>query len=348
VALLEKYELVEEGFFDPLLRGKLADVGRGTLLEIQSAPTLVRWRTGGYAIDAEVGASWNAELTGFACPQQGLACPLFDTREAAVIKLLELKRCAVSDWMYEQRQPERVVPAVVAPTIDAVTRKRRSDGAEQVRVEGGPFVRTSRPAIEDLPTFWIDRTEVTVGDYSKCQAAGRCGAPAFSLSSAPGACVPANDASSKLPRNCVLYSQAKEYCRSVGGDLPTAAQWEKAAGGRTASRFPWGEADATCGFAVMRDRDISERPGCGRSAPAPVGEIGLGASPWGALDMAGSLYEWVLAEGEAVNAEGVSVAEIRGGSWGHEAGYLESGAPVQRMALSITSEGVGFRCVGGE
>jgi formylglycine-generating enzyme required for sulfatase activity len=121
-----------------------------------------------------------------------------------------------------------------------------------------------------LRAFEIDRSEVTVAAYAACAAAGGC--------------MPeGTDTTSLLPQ-MLSWNEAKAYCEYRSKRLPTEAEWEKAARGTNGVRFPWGNADASCDLADFGD--------CGLAA-APVGSFPGGASPYGALDMAGNLAEWV-------------------------------------------------------
>lgn len=196
-----------------------------------------------------------------------------------------------------------------------------------------------------LDAFWIDRTEVTNAQYKKCVSVVVCrpsdlaGDPNFN-----------NDLQ---PVVGVNWNDAKTYCEWAGEQLPTEAQWEKAARGTDGRTYPWGDQAATCDYAVMDDGSGN---GCGQGNKAwPVGSKPQGASPYGALDMAGNVWEWVADWYEeeyyrispAQNPVGPADGSWKGGrsgSWGF-AGFSVRTADRYALAPSDIHGWVGFRCV---
>lgn len=191
-----------------------------------------------------------------------------------------------------------------------------------------------------LDAFWLDQTEVTNTQYEQCVVAGVCNQSAYANDN--------NYNGAEKPVIGVSWFDAVDYCKWVGGRLPTDAEWEYAARGPERLMYPWGntwQANlANCNEDVCRD---------GYSLTAPVGSFPGGSSWVGALDMSGNAWEWVkdwygeLPSGEQVNPVGPMSGDIRivrGGSWYHIERYLRS---TYRMAYapSFNLEMHGFRCV---
>ena len=166
-----------------------------------------------------------------------------------------------------------------------------------------------------LSAFWIDKYEVTRAQWAECVTAGAC----LELAWRPGA--------EDLPVTDVTWSRADAFCRWVGKRLPTEAEWEKAARGDDGRRFPWGSDAPTCDRANTRrvDASFSVLGSCAWG-PEPVGSRPDGASPYGALDMAGNVAEWTAdwyAAGYYATApttdprgpSGGGRRVVRGGSW---------------------------------
>jgi formylglycine-generating enzyme required for sulfatase activity len=109
-----------------------------------------------------------------------------------------------------------------------------------------------------------------------------------------------------LPAVDLSWREARAYCdwfgdaHGVSCGLPTAVEWEAAARGKQGLLFPWGMT-----FEPGRCLSLDEHsPG-----PVPVGSFASGASPCGALDMVGLVWQWT----ETLEASGEAV--LKGGSW---------------------------------
>ncbi len=197
--------------------------------------------------------------------------------------------------------------------------------------------------------FRVDRTEVSVALFGECVTAGECDPPGTS----PAACN-WNKGREDHPVNCVPWSQADKYCAFAGKQLCTEAQWEKAARGPDKRVFPWGDEPADCDHAVMHD---AAGDGCGAGLTAPVGSLQpAGASPCGALDMAGNVREWTADWYdddwyESMDLSNPSGPEngtdkvVRGGSYIDPAEELRtSNRDYRKPDETFQHETVGFRC----
>ncbi|MCK6524354.1 formylglycine-generating enzyme family protein [Myxococcota bacterium] len=95
----------------------------------------------------------------------------------------------------------------------------------------------------------------------------------------------------------VYHWSALTYCADRGKSLPTEAEWEKAARGDQDQRmFPWGDEIPDCAQANMRPTWEGEGANTVEACvddTVPVGSYPSGVSPYGALDMAGNVAEWV-------------------------------------------------------
>ena len=203
-----------------------------------------------------------------------------------------------------------------------------------------------------LDSYWIDETEVTNAMYAACVADGACDRPASVYY--------ADEAYTDHPVQDVKWKDADSYCSWADRRLPTEAEWEKAAGWDELAQkkylFPWGDefdgslanfCDVNCAAFEWASMDYDD----GFGATAPVGSYPLGASPYGVLDMAGNVWEWVAdfysesyyANADYSNPTGPTSGEdhvIRGGSWA--SGYDVLSTVYRHRDTALVN--FGFRC----
>jgi len=203
-----------------------------------------------------------------------------------------------------------------------------------------------------LDGYWIYKYPVTVAQYRKFAQDTNRKMPT----------APSWGWNDNHPMVMINWKDAADYAKWAGVSLPTEAQWEKAARGTDGRRYPWGDAwdSAKCTNSVENQM----------SSTQPVVNHPAGASPYGAMDMAGNVWEWCAdwfdpdyyKSAPARNPAGPSAAVefnvigmgsakgarvLRGGSWYYD--YFDYAFRCSyRYFLdpSMRYYNYGFRCVG--
>jgi formylglycine-generating enzyme required for sulfatase activity len=221
--------------------------------------------------------------------------------------------------------------------------------APMTLVPAGEFMMGSNLADDERPAhhvylnaFYMDKYEVTVGQYAKyLEVTDMEEPPDWHIMNQPQ--------HQKRPVVNVDWEDAVMYCKWAGKRLPTEAEWEKAARGTDGRIYPWGNEVPTRLHANYGRKEWNNH-----LALVPVGSFEEGRSSYGIYDMAGNAWEWVsdwydydyYKNSPRRNPTGPTTGEdkvVRGGSWLYVPEFLRS---AHRFAAQPTNRhfGYGFRC----
>ncbi len=212
---------------------------------------------------------------------------------------------------------------------------------EMILIPAGEFLFGPDARPETLPAYYIDKTEVTNGTWRKyCEAVNRPLPKDFP------------DNRPDLPVVNITFDEAQAFARWAGKRLPNAREWEKAARGTDGRPYPWGsEHDPS-------RANVQDNPGLGEPGLLPAASFAIGASPYGVLQMAGNVWEFV-AERVTPSDQALKVFAglleppprrdepwytIRGGSYSQP---LPKNVTFEWGAVPARFQGpdIGFRCV---
>ena len=200
-----------------------------------------------------------------------------------------------------------------------------------------------------LKAFWIDRTEVTAGQYKQFLTARGYPPPSRPLSPSMPSDYFTNSTYDGFPAVNVTWARAGDYCHWAGKRLPSEAEWEKAARGTDQRLYPWGN-QWDSSVANSRESVVASLSHSIRHFTYRVGAFPLNASPYGVLDMAGNVWEWVqdwyvAYPGNTTSSEayGERYKVVRGGSWvSNSLSLLAVARDFSPPAFGYDS--IGFRC----
>ncbi len=246
-----------------------------------------------------------------------------------------------------------------------------TDGMTQLFVPAGVFFMGGMDVYresDELPAhevridaFWIDQVEVTNGMYNLCVQADSCRPPVLNSSDNRPEYF-GNAKFQDYPVVNVTWYDANVYCQWTGRRLPTEAEWERAARGDDKRNFPWGDEPPN----EYNSNSLNIVGDTSR-----VGSYAEGASPFGVLDLAGNVWEWVMdryrpdyyGKSPSENPDGPSEEEVfnnlrvmRGGSFQDDwvilrlanRAFLEGPDPSAQNTddafYGKSSSKIGFRC----
>ena len=182
----------------------------------------------------------------------------------------------------------------------------------------------------DLPTYFIDKYEVTNRQYQRFVQATSHRLPLVWLDRG----YPTGR--DNLPVTGIDYHDAQAYCGWTGKRLPTEQEWEKAARGSDGRLWTWGNnwERAACKMDCGDGNPLEP-------LPAPVGSYRRDASVYGVMDMAGNVSEWVETKIEGPLAY---IALTKGGNFALAEPYsfLSAGRTGQPQGNGL--DYLGFRC----
>lgn len=242
-------------------------------------------------------------------------------------------------------------PSDTAEVKLVVTKVRPKDEMVMVFVPNSTFTMGQENSEPDespvrqvyQDAFWIDRFEVTITQYKLCVAAKACSLPS-PLASYTRENYYESPTFADYPVVNVSWAEAQQYCQWVGGDLPTEAQWEKAARGTDGRSYPWGNDAPNSSLANY---------GSNEGDTVKVGLYPSGVSPYGAMDMIGNVYEWVRdwygpyetnIKNNPIRNEPSNFKVLRGCSWFSVEGSLRVSNRTY-LNQATRDNDVGFRCV---
>lgn len=230
---------------------------------------------------------------------------------------------------------------------------RARDSTPMVLIPAGEFLMGSENGDQEkknpmhsvyLDAFYIDKFEVTIGQYEKFLRSAKRKTPRYWEQVDP-------NGPRDHPVIGVDWEDAQAYCEWVGKHLPTEAEWEKAAKGSDGRIYPWGNESPTANHGNFEQ--CCEWKGYKSLAEVTLHEEGK--SPYGVYNMTGNVREWTrdwydaeyYSKSPPSNPRGPESGVervIRGGSWASSDEYLQV-TNRDREQPNFQSATIGIRCV---
>jgi formylglycine-generating enzyme required for sulfatase activity len=229
--------------------------------------------------------------------------------------------------------------------LDITLESTHNEAGGMIFIPAGEFIMGSDEGEENegparkvwVDAFFISKYEVTNRQYRDFVRETNHRAPVFMYQKDLGY--------DDQPVVGISWYDALAYAKWSGMRLPTEAEWEKAARGLHGRSYPWGP---------VWDKNRANSAESEMTKPAFVGSFPGGASPFGLMDMAGNVREWIAdwfvsnyyAFAPHKNPKGArfgTTRSTRGGSWADEAEALTTTAR-KGVLPTLRTSNIGFRC----
>lgn len=277
-----------------------------------------------------------------------------------------------------QPSPTEAPPQPTAKPTSGSTRISEKDKMVEIFIDAGEFIMGSNendakvstqgnrafPEIPQhkvtLPSYWMDKFEVSNAQYAICVKDGACKAPNYTRSYTREKYY-GNPEFDNYPVLYVSWYMSREYCAWAGRRLPTEAEWEKAARGTDGRRYPWGNEPITGERANFCDKNCPKEhafPDIDDGYPdtAPVDAYPTGASPYGVMNMSGNVWEWTITKIRPYpydpndgreSSEQTDERVWRGGPWSNGMWWIRSTIRYHSVPTYWYGN-LGFRCAASE
>ena len=333
-------------------------------------------------VTGEGPASWSAfsqELTALEPKVAPEDAYKLDAQERAAIRMVEEAKIRQRRNMLISSGVSLVLLIAALSSIYFFVFANKGGNAKQfnkmIKIPAGEFIYQDGQKV-NLPTFYIDEYEVTIGQYAEFlkyleenpDEAAKFAHPdqPKGKSHVPEGWADMEELTPPMPgyyqrairwgrfRKAALdlnspvfgvdWFDAYAYAAWKGRRLPTEQEWEKAARGTDGRTFPWGEEPDE--KKVNSGSDLDPNPDKGGHIDgykrwSPVDAIKGDQSPFGVMGMAGNVSEWTATYDDDPKMPGAKVPVIRGGN------YRNAPMPLVTRRLILTDlntdEALGFR-----